>query len=324
MKVLVTGGAGYIGSHTLRKLLKAGHVPVVFDNLSTGFREAIPAGVDFVLGDVRNKELVLQTLREKKIEAVIHFAAKLVVPESVRQPLEYYENNVMGTLLLLQACVAAHVKYFIFSSTAAVYGNPARVPVTEETQPSPLNPYGTSKWMSEQILADTAYVHPLKYVVLRYFNVAGASIEGDNGQRTANATHLVKVASQAATGKRSQVEIFGTDYKTEDGTGVRDYIHVDDLAQAHTQALDYLEHGGPSEIMNVGYGRGFSVREVLREMKQASGRDFQIKESARREGDASTIVADSRKIQSKLAWKPHHDDLSLICKTAYEWEKKNS
>ena len=321
MNVLVTGGAGYIGSHTVRKLIAAGHTPVVYDSLATGFREAVPTGVKLIVGDVRDSELLTKSLREHQIQAVIHFAAKLIVPESVEKPLEYYENNVFGTLKTLEACGQAGVRKFIFSSTAAVYGNPAKVPVTETSQTGPLNPYGTSKLMSEQIIADFAKTRPFGYVILRYFNVAGAAVEGGNGQRTKNATHLLKVVSEVACGKRTHIEIFGTDYPTADGTGVRDYIHVDDLAVAHVQALEHLEKGSSSEIFNVGYGRGYSVREVLDTMKQVAHKDLNIKESPRRAGDAATIVADSTKIQNVLGWKPQHADLELICKTAYDWEK---
>lgn len=321
MKVLVTGGAGYIGSHTVRKLIDAGYTPVVYDNLSTGFREALPQDVKLVIGDVRDSAAMASAMKEYQIEAVIHFAAKLIVPESVEKPLEYYENNVLGTLRALEACASAGVNKFIFSSTAAVYGNPAKVPVTEDSETGPLNPYGTSKLMSEKIIDDFSKTRPFGYVVLRYFNVAGAAVKGGNGQRTKNATHLLKVASEVACGKRAQMEIFGTDYPTEDGTGVRDYIHVDDLAVAHVKALEYLIRGGSSEIFNVGYGRGYSVREVLNTMTKVAEKNLNVKESPRRAGDASTIVADSTKIQKVLGWKASHDDLALICKTAYDWEK---
>lgn len=325
MQVLVTGGAGYIGSHTVRQLLNAGMTPVVYDNLSTGFREAVPEGVVLIEGDVRDSARMAEVMRAHSIEAVIHFAAKLVVPESVEKPLEYYENNVLGTLKTLEACAATGVKKFIFSSTAAVYGNPAEVPVPEEALPQPLNPYGMSKWMSEKILADFAKARKFGFVVLRYFNVAGAAVEGGNGQRTKNATHLVKVAAEAACGKRDRVQIFGTDYPTPDGTGVRDYIHVDDLAIAHVKALEYLQKGGASDVFNVGYGRGYSVRDVLRAMqKVASGKkavEISIQEVPRRAGDAAEVVADNRKIQTRLGWTAVHDDLELICRTSFEWER---
>lgn len=322
MKVLVTGGAGYIGSHTVQKLLQAGHAPVIYDNLTTGFREAVPANLPFVQGDIRDADLLEKTMKAHGIEAVIHFAAKLIVPESVEKPLEYYDNNVLGTLRTLQACAAAGVKKFIFSSTAAVYGNPEKVPVLESAAPAPMNPYGASKLMSEKIISDFSATGSFNYIVLRYFNVAGSSAKGDNGQRTKNATHLVKVASEVACGKRSQLEVFGTDYPTPDGSGVRDYIHVDDLAEAHVKALEHLQRGGASDIFNVGYGRGFSVREVIKVMRKVSQKEFAVKESLRRPGDAATIVANSDKIQKTLGWKPQYADLELICRSAYEWEQK--
>ncbi len=323
MNVLVTGGAGYIGSHTVRKLIEAGYTPIVYDNLSTGFRDSLPPSVLLITGDIRDRDLLVRTMKEKKVEAVIHFAAKLIVPESVEMPLEYYENNVFGTLKTLEACAQAGVDKFIFSSTAAVYGNPAKVPVTETSQTGPLNPYGASKLMSEKIIEDFGKTCPFSYVILRYFNVAGAAVEGGNGQRTKDATHLVKVAVEAACGKRAQIEIFGTDYPTADGTGVRDYIHVDDLAVAHVKALEHLKKGGASEIFNVGYGHGYSVRDVLNTVEKVCGKSLNIKESPRRVGDAAAIVADSAKIQTVLGWKPQYNDLELICKTAYEWEKKS-
>jgi UDP-glucose 4-epimerase len=321
MKVLVTGGAGYIGSHTVQKLLDAGHEPVIYDNLSTGFKEAIPAGVKFIHGDVRESDLLHRTMKEHPIEAVIHFAAKLIVPESVEKPLEYYDNNVNGTLRVLEACGKNKVSKFIFSSTAAVYGNPEKSPVTEDMMPAPINPYGSSKWMSEKILADYAKVGGPNYVILRYFNVAGAAVKGGNGQRTKNATHLVKVASEVAAKKRLHIEIYGKDYATSDGTCVRDYIHVEDLAMAHLQALNYLSHGGVSQIFNAGYGVGYSVRDVVQTMIKVSKTDFTIKEGPRRAGDPDSIVADSTKIQKTMGWKPQYNDIELICKTAYDWEK---
>lgn len=325
MKVLVTGGAGYIGSHTAQALLGAGHQVMVMDNITTGFREAVPVGVELIQGDVRNGALLAEVLKKNSVDAIIHFAAKLIVPESLEKPIEYYENNTMGVLSLVQACVASNVKKVVFSSTAAVYGDVStNALLTEKTPTAPLNPYGSSKLMSEQILRDCEAPHGLRSVCLRYFNVAGAAEGGKNGQRTANATHLIKVASQAACGKRASVGIFGTDYPTPDGTGVRDYIHVEDLADLHVLALNYLNEGGKSEIFNCGYGHGFSVREVIDTVKKVSGVDFKVEEQPRRAGDAATLVADSSKVRKAFNWTPQRDNLELICKTAYEWEKKLS
>lgn len=322
MKVLVTGGAGYIGSHTAQALLGAGHQVMVMDNITTGFREAVPVGVELIQGDVRNGALLAEVLKKNSVDAVIHFAAKLIVPESLEKPIEYYENNTMGVLSLVQACVASNVKKVVFSSTAAVYGDVAtNALLTEKTPTAPLNPYGSSKLMSEQILRDCEAPHGLRSVCLRYFNVAGAAEDGKNGQRTANATHLIKVASQAACGKRASVGIFGTDYPTPDGTGVRDYIHVEDLADLHVLALNYLNEGGKPEIFNCGYGHGFSVREVIDTVKKVSGVDFKVEEQPRRAGDAATLVADSSKVRKAFNWTPKRDNLELICKTAYEWER---
>lgn len=325
MKVLVTGGAGYIGSHTAQALLEAGHKVVVFDNLSTGFKEAIPAGCEFVTGDVRNTEALTRVLTDFQIEAVVHFAAKLIVPESVEKPLEYYENNTVGVMSLAHACINAKVDKVVFSSTAAVYGNATTEGlITEKSPTAPLNPYGSSKLMSEQILRDCEAPFGLRSVSLRYFNVAGARVAGGNGQRTKDATHLIKVGSEAACGKRAQVGIFGTDYPTTDGTGVRDYIHVEDLADLHVLALKYLQEGGAAEVFNCGYGHGFSVKEVLSTLKKVSGVDFKIVESPRRAGDAANLVANSQKARSVFGWSPRYDNLELICKTAYEWEKSRS
>lgn len=325
MNILVTGGAGYIGSHTAQALLNSGHQIIIFDNTTTGFLEAIPLGAKFVRGDVRKRDLLVDVLKKYSIEAVVQFAAKLIVPESIEKPMEYYENNTMGVLALTQACVEANVKMVVFSSTAAVYGD-VKIDglITEESPKAPLNPYGSSKLMSEQILRDCEAPHGLRSVCLRYFNVAGAAEDGKNGQRTANATHLIKVASQAACGKRASVGIFGTDYPTPDGTGVRDYIHVEDLADLHVLALNYLNEGGKSEIFNCGYGHGFSVREVIDTVKKVSGVDFKVEEQPRRAGDAATLVADSSKVRKAFNWTPKRDNLELICKTAYEWEKKLS
>lgn len=323
-KILVTGGAGYIGSVTTSLLLREGFDVVVYDNLSTGFREAIPAGADFVFGDVRDQELLKRVMKDRKIQAVIHFAAKLIVPESVEKPLDYYETNLLGGLNVIHACLATGVDQMIFSSTAAVYGSPAHVPVTEEAVPDPLNPYGASKLMMERILADVAHGGKLRSVTLRYFNVAGATMDLKIGQRTKKATHLVKVAAEVASGKRPTLEIYGDDYPTPDGTGVRDYIHVTDLAQAHVLALQYLQNGGRTEVFNCGYGHGTSVREVIEAMGRVIDRPLPVEIRSRRAGDASAIVADGSKIRQRLGWMPEIDDLERICRTAYEFEKNLS
>ena len=323
MNVLVTGGAGYIGSHTTKKLLEAGYGVVVLDNLTAGFLEAVPAGADFVMGDIRDKALVSRVMKDKNIHGVVHFAAKLIVPESLENPLDYYENNTLGVLMLAQACLENQIKSVVFSSTAAVYGDANTSELIAETSATgPLNPYGQSKLMSEKILRDCEAPYGLKSVCLRYFNVAWASVDGTNGQRTKNATHLIKVASEAACGLRKSVGVFGTDYPTADGTGVRDYIHVEDLADLHVLALKYLEGGGRSEIFNCGYGRGFSVRQVLETVRKVSGQNFAVVEMSRRPGDAAALVADSSKIRKAFGWVPKRDQLDEICQTAYNWEKK--
>ncbi|MBX2989428.1 MAG: UDP-glucose 4-epimerase GalE [Bdellovibrionaceae bacterium] len=322
MKILVTGGAGYIGSVTVQKLREQKHDIVVYDNLSTGVREAVPQDVKFIFGDVRDRDLVARVMKDESIEAVVHFAAKLVVPESVEQPLEYYDVNVGGSLSLLEGARKAGVKAFVFSSTAAVYGNPPFVPVTEDVPVAPLNPYGASKAMVEQLLRDFEKAGGCRFVSLRYFNVAGATEDLSVGQRTKNATHLVKVASEAATGKRGGMSVFGTDYGTPDGTCVRDYIHVEDLADAHLLALHHLSRGGESAILNCGYGRGFSVKDVVATMQEVSGVSFPVTTSGCRAGDAGEIVADSSRLQKLFGWKPRRDDLRLICRTAFDWEKK--
>ncbi len=322
MNILVTGGAGYIGSHVVKHLgEKTGHSITVIDNLSTGKKEAVLYG-SLVVEDLENSDAVETLFSNNNFDAVLHFAAKIEVEESVREPLKYYLNNTMNTAKLVETSARHGVKYFIFSSTAAVYGDPDRVPVTEEDHPKPLNPYGKSKLFSEQILQDAGRANKgFKYCILRYFNVAGADGEGRIGQNTPNATHLIKVACQAALGMRESVSIFGTDYDTPDGTGVRDYIHVDDLADAHLMALEYLEGNG-SDIFNVGYGRGYSVREVLDAVKRISTVDFPVHETGRRAGDSARVVADNAKMVSKTGWKPNYDNLDYICETALEWERK--
>jgi UDP-glucose 4-epimerase len=320
-KILVTGGAGYIGSHTVQQLTGRGDPVVVLDNLSTGFRQALQ-DVTLVEGDVGNQQLVAGLLREHNVETVIHFAAHTIVPESVSDPLKYYGNNTCQTRSLLAACVAHGVKNFVFSSTAAVYGIPASGLAAEEALLSPINPYGTSKLMSEWMLRDVSAATSMRHVVLRYFNVAGCDPAGRIGQSTRKATLLVKVACEASVGKRESVSIFGTDYPTPDGTGVRDYIHVVDLARAHLLAVDYLAAGGESQILNCGYGHGFSVREVLRSVERVSGKPLNIVELPRRAGDPPGLVAKSERIRSVLGWKPELDDLDGIVASALHWEKK--
>ena len=319
--LLVTGGAGYIGSHVVRQLGAAGYPVIVLDNLSTGFRRSVLHG-ELVEGNSGDRELVGNLIRDHGIEAVLHFAAHIVVPESVAEPLKYYGNNTCNTRNLLQACHDNGVKRFIFSSTAAVYGIPAGPAAGEDSPLAPINPYGLSKLMSEWMLRDLAAAGELRYVALRYFNVAGADHEGRIGQSTPKATHLIKVACEHAVGNRDQVAIFGTDYPTPDGSGVRDYIHVDDLAAAHILALNYLEQGGASQILNCGYGHGYSVREVLDSVQRVSGVKLNIREEPRRAGDPPALIAKADRIRGVLGWQPRHDDLDFIVKTALAWEKR--
>ncbi len=321
MNILVTGGAGYIGSHMVLELLARGDKVIVLDNLSTGFRSNIAKGVKLIVGDVGNESLVVKTLRQHDIEAVIHFAGSIVVPESVSDPLGYYFNNTVNSRALLAACIKAGVKRFIFSSTAAVYGNPESVPVMEDALLAPISPYGSSKLMTETMLQDTSLAHDFRYVALRYFNVAGADPEGRTGQSTERATHLIKVACEAAIGKRTQLDIFGTDYPTPDGTCVRDYIHVSDLARAHACALTYLGDGGESLIANCGYGHGYSVREVIDSVKQVSGVKFKVREVPRRAGDPASLMAGTERVRTILGWKPELDNLDDIVAHALNWEQ---
>ena len=321
--VLVTGGAGYIGSHAVLALLDAGWRVVVIDNLTTGFRWAVPDAAAFVQGDIADQPLIAGLIAEHGIGAIVHFAGSIVVPESVSDPLKYYENNTVKSRSLIESAVKGGVRHFIFSSTAATYGIPETVPITEQTRTQPINPYGWSKLMTERMLADTAFAHPLNYCALRYFNVAGADPQGRSGQSTAGATHLIKVAVEAATGKRESVAVYGTDYDTPDGTGVRDYIHVSDLAAAHVDALAKLiETPDESYVMNCGYGRGFSVLEVLDAVDRVTNMKIARKLEPRRAGDPDALVANNAKILATLPWRPRRDDLDTIVADALAWERK--
>jgi UDP-glucose 4-epimerase len=322
MTVLVTGGAGYIGSHMVYALVAAGERVVVLDNLTTGFDWAIAESVPLIQGETGDQALVARIIAEHGIEAVIHFAASIVVPDSVADPLAYYKNNTVNSRALIECAVRGGVKHFIFSSTAAVYGNPARAPVTEDDAPAPMSPYGSSKLMTEIMLRDAGIAHGLGHVILRYFNVAGADPELRTGQSTKGATHLIKVAVETALGRREKMDVFGTDYPTPDGTCVRDYIHVSDLVRAHLDALRYLRGGGASVTANCGYGRGYSVREVIDTVKKVSGVDFHVDLSPRRPGDPAQIVASSDRARAVLGWKPVHDDLAGIVGDALGWERK--
>ena len=319
MKILVTGGAGYIGSHVVRQLGEAGHDVVVLDNLSTGQEWAVLSG-RLVKMDLADVDGVDRLIAAERFEAVMHFAASIVVPESVTDPLKYYRNNTVNLLGLLEACVRHGVPRFVFSSTAAVYGLPPGGRVTEESAVAPISPYGASKAMSERILADVAAASGLRYVTLRYFNVAGADPKGRIGQATRNATHLIKVACETALGQRPEMPIYGTDYGTRDGTCIRDYIHVEDLAQAHLAALDHLARGGASELLNCGYGHGHTVREVIDSVRRVSGRPLATRDAPRRAGDPVELVADSTRMRRVFGWQPAHDNLDFIVETAWKWE----
>jgi UDP-glucose 4-epimerase len=319
--ILVSGGAGYIGSHVVAQLLAAGERVVVLDDLSTGFRDAVLGGT-LVVGDSGDRTAVEALLRLHGVDTVMHFAARIVVPESVADPLGYYAANTCASRNLIEACVRAGVAHFVFSSTAAVYGMPPEGNASEDTPTAPTNPYGSSKLMTEWILRDVSAVTPLRHVALRYFNVAGADSLGRIGQCTRGATHLLKVACEAAVGRRSAVEIYGTDWPTPDGTGVRDYIHVDDLARAHLDALAYLRQDGASVTLNCGYGRGHSVRELLAAVERANGAPLVVRESPRRPGDVARVVAEAARIRAVLGWTPRHQDLDFIARTALAWERK--
>jgi UDP-glucose 4-epimerase len=321
MAILVTGGAGYIGSQTVLELVDAGEAVVVLDNLSTGFRAAVSPSAELIVGDVGNVELLASIFANNRIDAVIHFAGSIVVSESVAKPLDYYDNNTCKTRLLISAAIEGRVPHFIFASTAAVYGAGGLEPMREDSCVRPESPYGRSKLMSEWMLEDTVKVHALRYIILRYFNVAGADPQGRVGQATDGATHLIKVASEAALGKRQFVEVFGTDYPTPDGTCIRDYIHVKDLAVAHRLALTFLRQGGRSLIANCGYSRGYSVLEILDAVQRVNGRKLDIRLADRRLGDPVAIVADSNLARSKFGWTPQFNNLDSIVSSALIWER---
>ncbi len=324
MSVLVTGGAGYIGSHMAHALVEAGETVVVIDNLSTGFSAYLPEGVALFIGDAADENLVEGVIAAHGVESIIHFAGSVVVPDSMRDPLACYRNNTMTTRSLLNAAVKCGVSRFIFSSTAAVYGNPDQVPVPEDAPTRPLSPHGSSKLMAEIMLHDTASAHGMNYVVLRYFNVAGADPLARIGLATVGATHLLKIAVEVATGQRAKIDVFGTDYPTPDGSCIRDFIHVSDLAQAHRSALSYLRGGGASVTLNCGSGRGYSVLETIEAVRRVSGRNFAVQHAPRRSGDIITMIADTARIRATLDWKPQYDDLATIATHALTWEWKLS
>ena len=322
MTVLVTGGAGYIGSHMVNALVEAGESVVVIDDLSTGFSAFLPEGVPLFIGNAGDENLVEGVIATHRVESIIHFAGSVVVPDSMRDPLAYYRNNTMTSRSLLNTAVKSGINRFIFSSTAAVYGNPDQVPVPESAPTRPLSPYGSSKLMTEIMLHDTASAYGMNYVALRYFNVAGADPLARIGLATVGATHLLKIAVEAATGQRAKVDVFGTDYPTPDGSCIRDFIHVSDLAQAHRAALTYLRGGGSSVTLNCGYGRGYSVLETIEAVRRVSGRNFAVQYAPRRPGDIMTMIADTSLMRSMLDWKPQYDDLETIAAHALAWEEK--
>ena len=321
MAVMVTGGAGYIGSHMVLALADAGQEVVVLDNLTTGFAWAVAPQAKLVKGDIADEALVGRLIKEHKIDAIVHFAGSIVVPDSVSDPLGYYLNNTVKSRALMAAAVAGGVKNFIFSSTAAVYGNPESMPVFETARPAPISPYGTSKLMTELMLHDSHVAYGLNYVALRYFNVAGADPKGRVGQSSPRATHLIKVACQTALGQRQSMDVFGTDYPTPDGTCLRDYIHVSDLISAHIDALAHLRKGGESGIFNCGYGKGYSVLEVIKAVERASGGPVSHVLAPRRDGDPAGIVAGAERVREILGWKPQYNDLDFIVQSAFNWEK---
>jgi UDP-glucose 4-epimerase len=319
--ILITGGAGYIGSHVLLQLQERGERVVALDNLCTGFRQAV-RDAPFVHGELADRVLLAQVLREHEVDTVMHFAASTIVPESVRDPLKYYGNNTCATRNLLEVCLQQGVRQLVFSSTAAVYGIPEGGTAQEDSVPAPINPYGTSKLMSEWILRDLAAIGAMRYVSLRYFNVAGSDPQARIGQSTRHSTLLVKVACEAIVGKRPYVSVFGTDYPTPDGTGIRDYVHIEDLARAHLAALDYLRRGGESTVCNCGYGHGYSVRQVLESVQRVAGRRLAIREAPRRAGDPPTLVAAARRVHTQLGWQARLDDLDAIIASSLRWEEK--
>lgn len=321
-KVLVLGGAGYIGSHAVLALLAADYQVEVLDNLSTGFRSAVPPQAQFHHADIKDEAFLARILDYGRFDAIMHFAASLIVPESVADPLKYYQNNTGNSIGVIKAAVTAKVPHIVFSSTAAVYGVPDVIPITEQAEPRPVNPYGASKLMIERILADASAALPMRFAALRYFNVAGADPDGRAGQSTAGATHLIKIVAEHLTGSRDRVQIFGTDFDTPDGSGVRDYIHVTDLADLHVRALDYLRSGGENLVANCGYGHGFSVREVIRAAEKVSGKRVSVEEAPRRAGDPAELVADASLARRILEWKPRFDDLEVIIDHALRWEEK--
>ena len=321
MTVLITGGAGYIGSHAILAFREAGYDVVVLDRLSTGHRSAVPADVPFIRGDAGDLETVQAIIETHSIKSVVHFAGSLIVPESVENPLDYYQNNTVASRNLIEVCVREGVGHFIFSSTCQVYGIPESLPISEATPTSPINPYGRSKLMTEWILRDASAAHSLDYLSLRYFNVAGADPKGRAGQSTPRSTLLIKVASEAVVGLRDGVDVFGEDYDTPDGTCIRDYIHVTDLVHAHVEALRYLESGGQSQALNCGYGQGYSVKEVLKTVEEVAGKRLRIRPSPRRPGDPPALVADVRRIGEVLGWRPLHNDLKEIVESALRWEE---
>ncbi|MEO1004646.1 MAG: UDP-glucose 4-epimerase GalE [Cyanobacteria bacterium J06638_38] len=320
-RILVTGGAGYIGSHTVKKLGEAGHEVIVYDNLSTGSADAVLYG-ELIQGELNDREKLAQVFAQHKFDAALHFAASISVPESLAQPLAYYYNNTCNVVNLLQCCEKFQVNRFVFSSTAAVYGEVQESPVQESSPTLPINPYGKSKLMSENIIRDYADASELQYVILRYFNVAGADSSGKIGQMGKKAAHLIKVGCDAALGIRQSASIYGTDYPTPDGTGIRDYIHVEDLATAHVDALNYLARESTSQILNCGYGTGYSVKQVLSKIQEISGVDFPITETSRREGDPACVVASGAKIRQVIGWQPQHNSLDEIISSALAWEKQ--
>jgi UDP-glucose 4-epimerase len=322
MTVLVTGGAGYIGSHMVHALVDAGERVIVLDNLSTGFDWAIPETAPLMVGETGDQALVARLIAQHDIDAIIHFAASIVVPDSVSDPLGYYRNNTVNSRALIESAIKGGVRHFIFSSTAAVYGDPAKTPVDEADATQPVSPYGSSKLMTEIMLRDASRAHGLGHVILRYFNVAGADPQLRTGQSTKGATHLIKVAVETALGRRAKMDVFGTDYPTPDGTCIRDYIHVSDLVRAHSDALTYLRRGGSAQTLNCGYGRGFSVLEVIDAVKHVAKVDFRVERSGRRPGDPAQIVAASNRIREVLGWQPQFDDLGTIVSHALGWERK--